>query len=261
MTEIAASASGIAPVNVGSGATVTVNTWNPDPTVDNSFHLSIPGLGLETDFTSKSLLKGASTTVAGGGGLRLTTSNTNYVTLGLWEVDANPNGVNTIFSGAFFTGYPATTVPTSGTATYAGTHNVSAVVTSEAGGQFSQASVLGNGTFNADFGANSLTGNFTKMFVFATSTNAGATTLSPPTPWNDVSVSATISGTGFSGTATAGVTNGGANATVTPNTATGLFNGKFYGPAANGTPEELGSAWSLMDSTHVVVGVAVGKKQ
>jgi len=253
------------PSPLDGGATLSVTGgFNSDPAASNNFVLTIPSLGISTPFTSSSLLKGASTTIAGGGGLRLTTSNSSYVALGLWEVDATgPNMPNSIYAGAFFTGYqtPTASMPTTGTASYGGTHNVSAIVTSVAGGTFSQASVLGDATFNADFGAGSVTGQFRNMNVFAVGTNSGGllggvpSSSSAPTPWNDVDVSGKISGNLFSGTATAGGANNGPTATITPGV-TGPFNGGFYGPSAN----ELGAAWSLKDSTHVVIGVATGKQ-
>jgi len=258
-TVIAITGSGIGPAN-NAGATLSVKSWDPSPTVNNNFHMSIPSLGVEVDFQSPSLLKGASTAVPpqAGGGFRLTTSNSSYVALGLWEVDAP----GTIYTGAFFGGYqtPTASVPTTGTATYGGTHNVSAIVSS-VNGSFSQASVLGDATFNANFGAGTVTGQFTNMKVFAVGTNSpgilgGAPGSDAPTAWNDVSVQGSISGNLITnGTATALGTNNGPTATVAPG-ATGKFNGAFYGPNAN----ELGSAWSLMDSTHVVIGVATGKQ-
>src|SRR5262249_50838285 len=88
-TVIATNASGSGPATnpvlngnapQGSAATLSVKTWNSDPAVTNTFHLSIPSLGVDTDFTSQSLLKGASTSTVtnNNGSFRLTTSNTNY---------------------------------------------------------------------------------------------------------------------------------------------------------------------------------------
>jgi hypothetical protein len=115
-------------------------------------------------------------------------------------VDASPN---IIFLGAYVTGYPTSaggTMPTTGTATYGGTHNVTAVVTTfdaANGNNLARGVVLGDANYSANFGTGSLTGNFTNMKV--TINNV------PVTPWNDVSVTAQISGTGFSGSATATV--------------------------------------------------------
>jgi hypothetical protein len=247
---------GLSPLN--DGATLTVNSWNPDPTVANSFHLKIASLGVDLTFTSPSLLKGASTvsaTSVSNGTFRMTTSNVSYAALGFWEVDAS--GPNTIFSGAFITGYetPVSGMPTTGAATYSGTHNVSAQVTTLAGG-FSRAQVLGDANYAVDFGTGSLNGTFTNMIIQAIGTNASVTPAA--TPWNDISVAGSIvAGTNrFGGSVTAQSLGGGGAYTVTGGTQ-GKIDGAFYGPAA----DNLAGVWSLMDSSRVVIGVATGRKQ
>jgi len=219
--------------------------------VQNTFHLSIPALGVNTDFTSNSLLKGASTvslsSPASGTPVRLTGSNVNYAALGIWQVDAtNPN---TVFLGAYVTGYqtPASSMPTSGTASYGGTHNVTAVVSGFASdGTLNRGVVLGDASYTANFVSGSLTGLLTNMKV--TINNV------PTTPWNDVNVAAQISGNGFSGSATA-VAPAQANSFTVTGGATGNFDGNFYGPNAN----ELAGVWSLKDASHTVIGVAHGR--
>jgi hypothetical protein len=141
-------------------------------------------------------------------------------------------------------------MPTTGTASYAGTHNVAAIVSSFGdGGQLNRGSVLGDGTYTANFGTNSLTGAFTNMKVI---TDNGAAV---STPWNDVSVTAAIAGNRFSGSVNAAAPAQTGTYTVTGNT-TGLIDGGFYGPNAN----ELAGVWSLKDASHVVIGVAHGKQ-
>jgi len=272
-TIIAIKASGISPANtvvtggvspLDGGATLTVVNWNPNGASD--FRLAIPGLGLvdvsSTSFKSASLLKGASTT--GATNFRVTASNVNYAALGLWEVDAgsktNPNDpTNTIFLGTFVTGYetPASSMPTSGTASYGGTQNVAAIVSKyQSDGQLTRASVLGDGLYTANFGTASLTGSFTNMNVLATGVGTTTTTLATPTPWNDVTVSASIvaGSNRFGGSATAGSQPAGAFAVT--GGAGGKFDGGFYGPNA----DELAGVWSLTDAASVVIGVAHGKQ-
>jgi len=211
--------------------------------------LKIPGLGIDAAFTSSSLLKGASTATAGT--FRLTASNVNYTALGLWEVDGTIGTTPAIFLGTFVTGYetPVSAVPTSGTATYSGINNVTGIVASYQSGQLARASLLGNGSFSADFGAAKLTGTLTNMTVITANPTATAT------PWNNVSVTASIAGNHFNGSATAAAPSAVTNYTLTGGAA-GNFNGGFYGPNA----DELAGVWSLTDSSHVVTGVAVGKQ-
>jgi len=268
-TIIQINASGISPANtvvvagkpspLDGGATLTVTSWNP--TGSSDFTLSIPGLGIVgKTISSPSLLKGASTFPSNppaGTAFRLTASNVNYAALGLWEQDAN--GPDTIFLGTFVTGYetPVSGMPTSGTASFGGTQNVAAVVSNyQSDGQLARASVLGDGTYTANFGTATLTGSFTNMKVLSTGVGTTSTTLPTPTPWNDVSVSASIiaASNRFSGSATAGAQPAGAFAVT--GGASGKFDGAFYGPAA----DELAGVWSLVDSANVVIGVAHGKQ-
>jgi len=238
-----------APSPTAGGATLTVNNWTPGGT--SSFTLSIPGLGLvgsnAKTFQSSSLLNGAST--VSGNGFRITASNNDYAALGLWEVDAtNPN---TVFLGTFITGYetPVSAVPTSGTASYFATQNVAAIVSTYQSGNLARGSVLGDATFTADFGTGSLTGTFSNNFIITDNGNKASQ------PWNDISVSASIAGNSFSGSAT--VTKAPATGAYTlTNGSTGKFDGGFFGPSAN----TLAGVWSITDSSHVAVGVATGRQ-
>jgi len=246
---------GFAKSPADGGATLTVNSWNPAPGASSTFTLEIPGLGITVasgsakQFSSSDLLKGAAT-LPGGGNFRLTAANASYAALGFWEVDATIGATPLIFLGSFITGYetPVSGMPTTGTANYAGTSNVAGIVTSLSGG-FNRGALLGDASYTANFGTNSLTGAFTNINVISDNGN------SVSMPWNNVSVTGTISGSHFSGSATAAspaLTNA---YTVTGGT-TGHFDGSFYGPNAN----ELAGVWSFMDATHVVTGVAHGKQ-
>jgi hypothetical protein len=232
------------------GATLSVVSWNASG--NSQFRLTIPGLGVDSTFNSASLLKGPST--VNGGTFRLTASNMSYSALGVWEVDTqNPQitqGVTegNIHLGAFATGYetPASGMPTSGAAFYAGNKNVVGVIITDTAGKIDRASVYGDATLGANFGTGAITGAFSNMV----STNSAA----QRAPWNDVSVSASIvAGTSrFSGS-TAASTAPGVPFAVS-GSATGRIDGGFYGPTAN----ELGAVWSLKDSGTVAIGVVHG---
>ncbi len=249
---ISVTSSGIVPdaaANSG-GATLSVVSWNASG--NSQFRLTIPGLKLDSTFSSASLLKGPSTVQ--GGNFRLTASNMSYAALGVWEVDTlNPNitpGVaeGNIHLGTFVTGFetPASGMPTSGAAVYTGTKNVAGVVIRDPAGTIGRAALLGDASLAVNFGTSTIAGTFIHM----TATDSNGTR----SPWNDVSVSGSLAaGTShFSGsTAAASVPSG---AFAVSGTATGRIDGGFYGPNAN----ELGAVWSLTDKGSVAVGVVHG---
>jgi len=249
---ISITSSGIVPDAAAnaSGATLSVVNWNA--TGSSQFRLTIPGLGVDSTFSSVSLLKGPST--VNGGTFRLTASNMSYAALGVWEVDTqNPPitpgvGEGNIHLGTFATGFetPAANLPTSGAAVYTGTKNVAGVVITDTAGRIDRAALLGDASLAANFGAGTISGSFIHM----TATDAASTI----TPWNDVSISASIAaGTShFSGTTAAASAPNGAFAVGS--TAKGLIDGGFYGPSAN----ELGAVWTLTNKTTVAVGVVHG---
>lgn len=249
---ISITSSGIVPdaaANSG-GATLSVVSWNASGV--SQFRLVIPGVKLDNTFNSASLLKGPATVT--GGNFRLTASNMSYAALGVWEVDTlNPNitpGVaeGNIHLGTFVTGYetPASGMPTAGVALYTGTKNVAGVVINDPAGTIARAALLGDASLAANFGTGTITGSFIHM----TATDAANTR----SPWNDVSVSASIAaGTShFSGSTAAATAPAGAF--TLSGTATGRIDGGFYGPNAN----ELGAVWSLTDKGSVAVGVVHG---
>jgi hypothetical protein len=178
----------------------------------------------------------------------------SYAALGVWEVDTqNPQitpGVTegNIHLGTFMTGFetPASGMPTSGAAFYSGTKNVAGVVITDSAGKLDRAALLGDATLAANFGTGVITGSFANM----TATNSAAV----QSPWNNVSVSASIAaGTSrFSGSTAATSTPAGAFAVS--GSATGRIDGGFYGPTAN----ELGAVWSIKDAGTVAVGVVHG---
>ena len=156
-------------------------------------------------------------------------------------------------NGIAYYGYgfetPVTAMPTAGTAAFSGLAD--GYVYSSTGGKNNGAYVQGNAALSVNFSSGAITGAFSNMKANLTSldfTNLGS-------PWNDVSLSASIAaGTNkFSGT-TAVTSTPQAPMTLS-GTATGHINGGFYGPAA----QNIGAVWSLSDgTTSVVGGVAAG---
>ena len=165
------------------------------------------------------------------------TSNLNWTTYGTWGVHVD-FGVPSSTAAAFVTGYktPAGSVPTTGTATYVGSV-VGQVMHAEAGQEngVGIADLTGKASLQANFGDDSISGSLTDMM-------AGSL------PWNSVSLSGTISGGQFSGATAA--TSAPGNALSMAASATGTFNGMFFGPKA----QELGAVWTLYDGHFAAIG-------
>ncbi len=141
-------------------------------------------------------------------------------------------------------------IPTSGTATYSQTGGVGGTTFAPSGNGVVAATVSGDANLTANFATGAVTGSFTNMSAYNTGTF---------TPWNDVSVNASIAaGTNqFSGS-TATTSAPGGNFALKGNAA-GHINGSFYGPNAN----ELGAVWTLSngDGTGSAIGVIGARKQ
>ena len=160
---------------------------------------------------------------------------------GWWDYDDNVGRY-----GVFVAGYqtPAASIPTTGTATYAGlvagavffpglspgtTHCACNIV-----------ALTGNAAFTANFGTRNVSGIMTGMMA------GGAA-------WNDVAFNSTITGNSFSGTTNvASVPGGPASMSAS---ATGTLEGRFFGPTA----QEAGAVWTLFDGTNAAMGTLTGK--
>jgi hypothetical protein len=157
-------------------------------------------------------------------------------------------------NGIAYYGYgfetPLTAMPTTGTANFTGF--AEGYVYSSTSGKNNGAYVQGNGALAVNFGSGAITGAFTNMKANINSLDF--TNLS--SPWNDVSLSASIAaGTNkFSGS-TAVTSTPQAPMTLS-GTATGHINGGFYGPAA----QNLGAIWSLSDGTTSVLGGVAARR-
>jgi hypothetical protein len=179
---------------------------------------------LTTDGTGVTIPNSNNTKIA------LIASNLNYTLLASWIIPSV--NTNVADAGVGVSGYqtPASGVPVSGTATYLATGGASGNVVVPAG----VGAVKGDVTVNANFATGAVTGSLTNMNV---GTGAAAT------PWNNVSLSGSLSGATISGTTAAATSPSGGFSFGA--SATGTFNGALYGP--NG--QELGAVWSLHDST------------
>src|SRR5690349_14918341 len=105
----------------------------------------------------------------------------NYVYLDEWD------GVGATSPGVVYFGYgfetPVTAVPTSGTAAFSG--NAEGYIYSSVGGHILWGYVLGNAALSIDFGSGNISGGFTNMQAALSHTGALS-------PWNDVSLNASI---------------------------------------------------------------------
>jgi hypothetical protein len=174
-------------------------------------------------------------------------SNLDWTSVGYWSDggywDCIPCG-----RGVFVAGYetPASSMPTTGTATYAGSAqgsgfypaSPSSGVTPSGSEEVSLTGGLAN--FTADFGRRSLSGSLTGMKA------SGA-------PWNDVSFTSTIAANAFSGTTW--VTSSPPGAASLAGNATGTIEGRFFGPAA----QEAGAVWTLFDGLKAAIGTLSGR--
>jgi hypothetical protein len=175
----------------------------------------------------------------------------NYVALGNWQQNSNqPSNTGnpqnyTLFAFGYET--PATAMPTSGTATFSGTAQGSEFAPIGTQGQIVSVGLSGNAALSVDFASGNIAGSFTQM----NATNYQAVGTAPyVTPWNDVSVSASIAaGTNkFSGTTAA--TSNPQSAYSLSASAKGSVVGAFYGPNA----QELGAIWTLSDGKASAIG-------
>ncbi len=210
-----------------------------------------------TNFTSTSGIKDALIGSSSYLNLNLLSNlGLNYTELGNWSISqyplSGPNAqmvANTENLGFFVYGYqtPPASVPTTGSATYSGTGNVSGFVAIQgAATPAGLSDISGDGSLTANFATGAITGSLTNMT--ATPVNGGATI-----PWNSVSLSGSISTAVFNGavytnnvfSGTTAVASAPGNAASLPASATGVFGGGFYGPTAN----EVGVSWTLRDGT------------
>ncbi len=167
-------------------------------------------------------------------------ANLDWARVGSWDVPTDWF-VEPGAAGAFVIGYetPASAVPASGTAQYAGLAEGTAFYPD--GSATAVDLTGGTALFTADFGARTVAGNVTGL-----SANG--------VRWNDFGFSSTISTNSFSGTTSVTTAPGGI-ASLAAN-ATGTIEGRFFGPSA----QEAGAVWTLFDGTRAAIGTLSGER-
>jgi hypothetical protein len=243
--------SGVTPT---AQATLTFTGTSPDPTgapADLVFKLNVPGISLQNP--------NLTAIFSGFEDYR----TLNYTFIGNWyRVDANTS--TTLYDGVFASGFqmPASNVPTSGTAIYAGnsgspTAYTQAGVTGSVfygcgGNAICHDNLSGVANITVNFGSGTVNGTLSGMERQAGQFGRSAT------PWDDVNLTGTISGASLKGTTTIGTY----NPAALSSSASGSFAGTLNGP--NG--EELGAAWTLSDTNAsgvhtIAIGAIAATKQ
>jgi hypothetical protein len=237
------SSTAAASVAIGPG-TLTVNRVLAGGTAD--YRLTIPSLSIDVCCMTRS---GSSETQADGGMATLFFSQLTYTMMGSWGF--LPPGTNPghFYRGAAVTGYqtPLAGRPASGTATYSGAGGVSGLALAQnRDGNVVFGSLRGNGNVTLNFDTLAVNGRLTGMTADGT-------------PWNEVVLNGSLSGTSFSGGVTATSSPSGLTTYDMSNNATGDFSGAMFGPQG----QEIGLVWTLRDSAlgRSAIGVFGAAKQ
>ena len=201
------------------------------------FDLSIPSLSL----TAANLRgDGTEITLADGGKVSAAVGTMSYTLLGVWSY--LPASGNKFYLGQVVTGYgtPTGGVPTSGTANYSGTGAVIGAYAVPSGtNAFELGTLNGDVSLNVNFASNTTAGSFTNM-------NAKAAGSATTTPWNNLSLSGTLTRGANAATLNGPITTTSSTGTAGFSSAAhGNFSGVLYGPTA----QEVGGTWSLSETT------------
>jgi hypothetical protein len=247
----------LASINGGNATLTEVGSKSSTGGIDPAnfgtavFLLTVPGVGLPADANLPS--DATVITLSNGAMAWLSAGGLNYAGVGVWNYQPATGG---FYFGTFTQGYqtPASAVPTSGSATYlsdgAGNGRVFGEVWAPDGtGRIIVASLKGQGSVGVNFASGAVTGSLTNMTATASANDGGLTT-----PWNNVTLTGTLSGASLSGNTSAGATPSGAGVYGVSVAAAGKFTGALYGP--NG--QELGAVWTLNDGGPTNGKTAVG---
>lgn len=226
----------------GTGDTTTTTAGGVlrvDPNGTYQLTINNPALGINNvDATTRSKQGVFYTTST------LTSANLDYTRFGYWLRD---DGVDGVFNlGAWTTGFvtPVANLPAQGSATYAGKasglYNVAISATSPA--DF-DSSFKGDVSMSANFGASTLSGAITN--IAATSLYSAFTG-----PVNDIGFSASIDRTNNLFAGTTSVAGQASGPYAFGPTASGLINGRFYGPSAT----EVGAVFNLSEGARRLIG-------
>jgi len=224
-----------------TGTATYRGTVTTNGTVYPVFDLKIPTLSLNATNVRGD---GTTITLADGSKVGAAIGTLNYTLLGAWTY--TPAGSGAVYIGATSTGSgtaPAN-VPTSGTATYAGSgaHGgaLGAYFVPSGTGAITIGSLVGDASVTANFATGAVSGSLTNMT--ATPASGGAST-----PWNNVALTGTISRftstVAFNGATSTSGAPAGAGTAGFSSTATGIVSGGFFGPNA----DEVGATWSLTE--------------
>lgn len=207
------------------------------------FDLSIPSLGV---LANNLRSDGTTVTLANGATVGFVNTTLSYTLMGAWTYLPSSGTGGYLGQGVNGAATPLANLPTVGTATFTGnslTTNggvLGAYSVPTGTGSIQGGAVTGNVSLNANLAANTFTGSFTNMTTI--------TSGQPSTPWNDVSLSGSITRSTvatFGGTSAASSAPSGAGIAGFSNAARGSVVGGFFGP----NYEEVGGTWSLHEST------------
>ena len=199
---------------------------------------------------------GTAVTLSDGSKVSAAAATLNYTLLGAWTY--TPAGSGPSYIGQTVTGSltPVGSIPSSGTATYNGTGSSGGVVGAFAvpasnGTVIQGGALTGDVSLTVNFASNTANGTLSNMTATTTANGSGAT------PWNNVTMTGTLSRSGggsLSGTTgTSGPPAGAGNAGFS-SAATGSFAASFYGPSA----QEVGGTWTLHEGSGSTGKTAVG---
>jgi hypothetical protein len=197
-----------------------------------------------------------SNTVAPDPVLETDGSDLDYTRFGTWLYYYPTEGptIQGVWNAGFVT--PATAIPTSGSAAYAG-KTVGLYDESHPCGclQWETLRFEGDMALTANFGARTVSGSFTNLVLTGGFVPSSIGTVLPTT-LNDVSFSAAIDPTRNWFAGQTGVTNQPAGRQAFQPGASGSITGMFYGPAGN----EVGGVWTLSDGIRRMIGAFGGKQ-
>lgn len=168
----------------------------------------------------------------------------DYTRFGSWE---RTDGIDGVFNvGAWTTGFATAgaQIPGQGTATYAGKASglYNAAISSSSTADF-DSRITGDVNLTADFGRSTLAGTITNIVASSMYTNLKGSV-------NDIGFSATIDRNNNLFNGTTMVTSFPADGYAFGPTASGLINGRFYGPNA----AEVGAVFNVSEGTRRLIG-------
>ena len=202
------------------------------------FELKEQDIGLDVANINSSLTTRA---LPDGRQFQLALAGLTYSVYAGWGVEPTSPGSpgDSLFLGISGFQTPTSGVPT-GTATYLGTGasgGVTGYVALPSGtGSVTLATLSGDANIGVNFSTGAVNGSLTNMTAQISGGSAA--------PWNNVSLTGTMSGSALSGT-TAPSGTPPAGAASFGSGATGTFTGARFGPHG----EELGAVWNLFDAT------------